>query len=1406
MRTVGLCFQGLLALAVAGCGGGGGGSVAPADVQVSLSNTTVVEGNSGTSTRALAVSLSEASDQTVSVDYTTVNGTATAGSDYISSSGTLTFAPGQTTEIVSLPVIGDTTTEVNETVVLELSNPMNATLQDDHAVITIQNDDGSTLPRISVADAGVTEGDSGSALVAVNVTLSAASTQDVSVSFATANGTATGGSDYTGTSGTLNFAPGQTSRQFNISILGDTADETNETVLVNLSGAVGATIQDAQAVVTIADNDGAALPTLSIADASVAEGDSGTTTAAMTVSMSTTSNQTVTVAYSTANGTATAGQDYASASGTLTFAPGQTSRVIDIGVTGDTADEGSETVLVNLSSPAGATILDGQAVITIADDDDAALPMLTIADASVAEGDSGTTTAAMTVSMSTTSNQTVTVAYSTANGTATAGQDYASASGTLTFAPGQTSRVINIGVTGDTANEGSETVLVNLSSPVGATILDGQAVLTIADDDTALPTLTIADASVAEGDSGTTTAAMTVSMSTTSNQTVTVAYSTANGTATAGQDYASASGTLTFAPGQTSRVINVGVTGDTADEGSETVLVNLSSPAGATILDGQAVLTITDDDTALPTLSIADASVAEGDSGTTTAAMTVSMSTTSNQTVTVAYSTASGTATAGQDYASASSTLTFAPGQTSRVINVGVTGDTANEGSETVLVNLSSPAGATILDGQAVLTITDDDTAFGLDARPSNPDCVAPVRGSGGGSGGVTVEDAFPASPGFNLPTKILQAPNDASRWYVLQQGGRVRVFNTASPATVSTWLDLTSEVNDERSGGLLGLAFHPDFPGTREVFVSYTGTGSAQESRISRVTLDNATTPVNTTEQILVRVDQSSGTHKGGDIGFGADDSLYISIGDSSENNDPSNWGQNTSRLAGKMLRINVIGTGATYTVPASNPFSSSAHCGMASNAHTCPEIYAFGFRNPWRWSFDPQSSVLWVADVGEKAWEEIDQVELGKNYGWSCREGTDVFNASRCVSPAPVDPVYEYDNGTNGNISITGGFVYRGTDIPALAGRYVFGDFGSGRIWALRNDGTAELLVDTDHAISTFGQGVDGEIYYADIGGGRIYKLVPSGGGGGNADPVPDDLAATGCVAAGNPTQPAPGLIPYAINAPFWSDGAVKERYIGLPNGTTISRNGIETGDWSLPPGTVLMKNFRLNNQLIETRLFMRHPDGGWAGYTYEWNAGQTAATRVRGGKTRTVGSQTWIYPSEGDCMRCHTAAADFSLGLETQQLNRNMTYPSTGRTADQLRTLDHIGVFDAPLPGTVTQILADPADTSASLTNRARAYLHVNCAGCHRPAGPTTSSMNLKAQTAFSSTNTCNVVPGTNTLGIPNAMLIAPGDASRSVVIARMGRRDQDGMPPLASSIVDAAGEALLMDWVNSLTNCN
>ena len=236
----------------------------------------------------------------------------------------------------------------------------------------------------------------------------------------------------------------------------------------------------------------------------------------------------------------------------------------------------------------------------------------------------------------------------------------------------------------------------------------------------------------------------------------------------------------------------------------------------------------------------------------------------------------------------------------------------------------------------------------------------------------------------------------------------------------------------------------------------------------------------------------------------------------------------------------------------------------------------------------------------------------------------------------------------------------MYRGSAIPALHGRYVFGDFGSGNRLAHRArhraDPDAHLGRRADDAgfgISSFGQDTNGEMYLVHLAG-TLHRLVQGAGAGRQ---IPAQLSQTGCVNASAPTQPASGLIPYAPNAPFYSDGAVKARWLALPDGQRIVIN--TENDFEFPNGSVLMKNFSLGTTLVETRLFMRHNDGNWAGYTYEWNAGGTEATRVVGGKTVQVAGQTWEFPSEAQCLQCHSAAAGRTLGLEIGQLNGDFGY---------------------------------------------------------------------------------------------------------------------------------------------------
>ncbi|MEL7025491.1 MAG: PQQ-dependent sugar dehydrogenase [Pseudomonadota bacterium] len=823
-----------------------------------------------------------------------------------------------------------------------------------------------------------------------------------------------------------------------------------------------------------------------------------------------------------------------------------------------------------------------------------------------------------------------------------------------------------------------------------------------------------------------------------------------------------------------------------------------------------------------PSLSIGNASITEGTGGNVTMSFTVSVGGSlpvgaRYADATVDYATVADTATAGNDFIATTGTLQLPSGVSNTTVDVEIVGDSEIEPDEQFTLELSSPTNASITTSSAIGVIRDDDTpiaTFGLDQRPDNQTCIAPARPATGSS--VRFEDPYPALPSFTQPTKLLLEPGAGARWFVLQKTGQVMTFDPANADSITEYLDLnnTRSIRTNSEGGLLGMAFHPDYPVTPEIFLSYTINHSnpSMRSVISRMTLDDVRNPgPGTFEEVLIQIDQDFDNHNGGDIAFGPDGFLYIGLGDGGSGNDPRQRSQDNTRLLGAMLRIDVIGTGADYTIPTDNPFAGNPTCGPADNSEPCPEIFAWGLRNPWRWAFDSDSEALWLADVGQGAREEVNLISRGGNYGWRCKEGTrDTVNVGDCQPDTLIDPVTEYDRGFGS--SITGGQVYRGNALPDLVGLYIYGDFGSGRVWAARPDAegnfTNDELARTNFSPTAFATGLDGELYMVDINGGngqgRVRRMVATSGN--PVDTIADALSDTGCVDPNDTTQPYSGLLPYGLNAPFWSDSALKDRYIGLPNGETISIDS--DGDFEFPVGTVIVKNFSLGNRLVETRHIMRHTDGVWAGYTYEWNDAQTDATRVRGGKTTQINGQTWIYPSEAQCMQCHTAAAKFALGPEINQLNRNFDYPSTGRRANQLETIEHVMMFTASLAAPVSQLpqLADPLDTTADIEERARAYLDTNCASCHRPNGPAPSDLDLRYETALSDTNACDVAPSSGTLGIADARIIAPGNGVASVLVERMNRRDVDAMPPIGSALIDADGVALIRTWIDQLSSCD
>jgi len=550
----------------------------PPKPKLSISDVTVPEGNTGTVAATFTVTLSFASANTVSATFKTADATATSPADYIGTTGVVSFPPGTTTATVTVQVNGDLFDEANETFLVNLTKPKNATFQDKQGVGTIVDDDST--PTLSINDVTVTEGSSGATNAVFTLSLSSPSGQNVSVNVATQDGTATAGVDYVAQAGTVTIPPGTISVLITVPVFGDVLGEPNETFFVNLSGAVNATITDAQGQGTIIDDDGA--PAISINDATVVEGDSGTTTASFIVSLSSPSGQTVTVDYATQDGTATAGSDYTATAGTLTFPPGTTVLPLPVSVNGDVAPETNETFFVNLSNPANATVADGQGLGTIADDDTGIV--LFINDVTVTEGNAGTTTATFTVSLSSGVGQQVTVDYATANGTATAPADYLAAAGTLTFPPGSTTQNVSVTVNGDLLDEADETFFVNLSNPTNATIADGVGMGTITDDD-APPALSIGDTVVTEGDAAPTIATFTVTLGAPSGQTVTVNYGTADGTATAGADYTTAAGTLTFPPGTVTQTLNVTVLGDLLDEFTAALDIAFARDGGVDALD-----------------------------------------------------------------------------------------------------------------------------------------------------------------------------------------------------------------------------------------------------------------------------------------------------------------------------------------------------------------------------------------------------------------------------------------------------------------------------------------------------------------------------------------------------------------------------------------------------------------------------------------------------------------------------------------------------------------------------------------------------------------------------------------------------------------------------------------------------
>ena len=702
-----------------------------------------------------------------------------------------------------------------------------------------------------------------------------------------------------------------------------------------------------------------------------------------------------------------------------------------------------------------------------------------------------------------------------------------------------------------------------------------------------------------------------------------------------------------------------------------------------------------------------------------------------------------------------------------------------------------------------------------------------------------------------HLPVAIANEPG-SDRLIFLEHSipwagsGRVRRFkNDPNVSTVETLLEIDDVI--------YGLAFHPNFQTNGFVYFGCNGPQkeTVKKTRIVRYTIERAAPFRLDPNSRLLIIEWEADGHNGGDVAFGLDGMLYVTSGDGTSDSDTNLRGQDLSKLTAKVLRIDVDhpDNGRAYSVPRDNPF--------VKRRGVCPETWAYGLRNPWRITVDRQTGQIWIGENGQDLWEMARLLVKGANYGWSVYEGSHSFNLKRTLGPDPVTfPTIEHPHSEFR--SLTGGIVYYGAQLPDLRGAYIYGDWSTGRIWGGRHDGQKMLwhreLADTPFAITGFGADEHGEMLVVDEGSG-FYRLEPSP----TETPTnnfPRKLSETGLFVSTKDHKPDPGLIPYSVNSPLWSDGALKERFIALPGEGKIDFT--HNRGWGFPEGTVLVKTFSLelesrkpaSRKRIETRLLTKQQKE-WVGYSYIWNDEQTDADLVeaagrdkrftiRNAKAGSSRQQTWHYPSRTECMVCHSRAANFVLGLTEAQMNKTHDY---GTTRDnQLLVFEHLGVLqanwwdyerdavsreltsnsdgarqidefkstrdqrEAPAVGPLLprdpehlRKLADPYDRSASLNDRARSYLQANCAHCHVEAGGGNSLMDLEFLATAEKMRIFDIPPQHHTFGIRNARLIAPGHPNRSVLLHRLQNRDAGHMPPLATSLVDEGAVGLLTQWI-------
>jgi putative heme-binding domain-containing protein len=698
----------------------------------------------------------------------------------------------------------------------------------------------------------------------------------------------------------------------------------------------------------------------------------------------------------------------------------------------------------------------------------------------------------------------------------------------------------------------------------------------------------------------------------------------------------------------------------------------------------------------------------------------------------------------------------------------------------------------------------------------------------------LSIVPAFPQLK-FNDPMHI-RWQADAERYFVCELGGKLWSFpHDPHVGQADLVVDLKSAIKSydpERYHGVdsvYSLVFDPNFEENRFVYVCLifaTKSGAQLEdgSRISRFEVSRSEPPTIDVHTELPIISWLVGGHNGCDLAFDNSGCLLISTGDATAPAPPDglNTGQDCSDLLSSILRIDVrqATREQPYQIPPDNPFLDMP--GVR------PEIWAFGFRNPWRIAIDEPSGELWVGDVGWEKWEMVHRVVRGGNYGWPIREGFELLRPEVEPGPSPILPPRIALPHTD-SASITGGFVYRGQRLPAIADQYLFGDWTNGRIWAVPVDDHSPHaeVASGQLRIIAFEADRDGEpLIVNHLGETTLFRLEA------NTDyetellasqAFPRRLSETGLFVDVARQQPASGVIRFEVNHPQWQDGAVGSHYLALPGQETVTAyNSPQPVDvlamfnsrMHYPAGTVLAKTLtmpadpdvnRPSDVKLETQVL--HFDGRlWRGYSYRWDTQQSDALLVdaAGEEMAVPGSDTlrWRIHSRSECLQCHNPWPETTLAFTPEQLHQ----PERGARSNWLQLVEagFVVTKQSNQQGIAPEAcVREPlVSHGQDVTRRARSYLHANCAHCHQNGAGAGVTLSLRMQDQADEMLAIDQRPTKGEFGILDSRIIAAGAPTQSALVYRMASSSLGHMPHIGAREVDFAGLALVSDWIEQM----